>query len=195
MALGAQRGDVMRQVVRRGLALTVIGLAIGLIVATMTMRSVRGLLFGVTPLGSNDVPGCFPTVRMCRGARVVCAGRPAARPASIGLSRCATNRRSVSIEPDLPFESSYNPSSSAVTLSPGTRLGSTKSSLSMATACRWRRSRTSLSSGLVSHGSSSRSSHATGRPDASEMSLRHSARGLAPMRTSFATRSQPFPAS
>ena len=50
MALGAQRGDVMRQVVRRGLALTVIGLAIGLIVATMTMRSVRGLLFGVTPL-------------------------------------------------------------------------------------------------------------------------------------------------
>src|SRR4029453_9682782 len=76
LALGAQRGDVMRQVVRRGLALTVIGLAIGLIVATMTMRSVRGLLFWRDAAGSNDVPGCFPTVRMCRGARVVCAGPP-----------------------------------------------------------------------------------------------------------------------
>jgi hypothetical protein len=121
MALGAQRGDVMRQVVRRGLALTVIGLAIGLIVATMTMRSVRGLLFGVTPLD----PMTFWLLSYCshvsRRSRRIC--RPAARPASIGLSRCATNRRSVSIEPDLPFESSYNPSSSAVTLSPGTRLG------------------------------------------------------------------------
>jgi putative ABC transport system permease protein len=50
MALGAQRGDVMSQVVREGLALTVIGLAIGLIAAAMTMRYVENLLFGLTAL-------------------------------------------------------------------------------------------------------------------------------------------------
>ena len=121
MALGAQRGEVMRQVVRRGLALTVIGLAIGLIVATMTMRSVRGLLFGVTPLDPMTFLAAF--LLFACVAALASYVPAAARPASIGLSRCATNRRSVSIEPDLPFESSYNPSSSAVTLSPGTRLG------------------------------------------------------------------------
>jgi putative ABC transport system permease protein len=50
MALGAQRGDVMRQVVREGLVLTAIGLLLGLAVATMTMRYLEGLLFGLTPL-------------------------------------------------------------------------------------------------------------------------------------------------
>ena len=120
MALGAQPGDVMRQVVRRGLALTVIGLAIGLIVATMTMRSVRGLLFWRDAAGSNDVPGCFPTVRMCRGARVVCAGPP--RDQHRSACRVAL-RIGVRSQSSQTFRSSYNPSSSAVTLSSGTRLG------------------------------------------------------------------------
>ena len=80
MALGAQRGDVMRQVVRRGLALTVIGLAIGLIVATMTMRSVRGLLFGVTPVDPMTFLAAF-LLFACVAA--LASYVPARRPTSI----------------------------------------------------------------------------------------------------------------
>jgi len=49
MALGAQRGDVFRMVVRQGLLLAVIGAAIGLATARWLTRFVQGLLFGVTP--------------------------------------------------------------------------------------------------------------------------------------------------
>jgi len=55
MALGARRGDVMGQVVRQGLAMTVIGLAFGLSAASLAMRYLQGLLFGLTPLD----PGTF----------------------------------------------------------------------------------------------------------------------------------------
>jgi predicted permease len=49
MALGAGRGQVMRMVMRQALALVVIGVAIGVPLALMGARSLRALLYGVTP--------------------------------------------------------------------------------------------------------------------------------------------------
>lgn len=49
MALGAKRADVLRLVIRQGMTMTVIGLAIGLIGAFALSRVIAGLLFGVSP--------------------------------------------------------------------------------------------------------------------------------------------------
>jgi putative ABC transport system permease protein len=51
LALGAQVGDVLRMILRQGLAVIGVGLVIGLIAAFLLMRLLRSLLFGV---GEND---------------------------------------------------------------------------------------------------------------------------------------------
>jgi predicted permease len=48
MALGAQRGTVVGTFVRQGMWLTVVGIAIGLVVASATMRFMSSLLYGVS---------------------------------------------------------------------------------------------------------------------------------------------------
>lgn len=50
MALGAQRTDVLRMIVRRGLTLAVIGAAIGVGVAVPLTNSMADMLYGVEPL-------------------------------------------------------------------------------------------------------------------------------------------------
>ncbi len=50
MAVGAQRGQVLALVLRRGLTLTAIGIALGLAASAISTRVLQGLLFGVTPL-------------------------------------------------------------------------------------------------------------------------------------------------
>jgi predicted permease len=47
MALGAQRGSVVGTFVRQGMRLTVLGIAIGLVVAAATMRLMSSILYGV----------------------------------------------------------------------------------------------------------------------------------------------------
>lgn len=49
IALGAQTPDVLRQVLREGVVLGVLGLAIGLVTAGLATRVLRSQLFGVTP--------------------------------------------------------------------------------------------------------------------------------------------------
>src|SRR5262249_19185317 len=53
MALGATSGEIMRSFGRRGLALTVCGLAIGLVSAALASRLLTALLYGVRP---NYIP-------------------------------------------------------------------------------------------------------------------------------------------
>jgi putative ABC transport system permease protein len=48
-ALGAQSSDIVKMVVRQGLWMTGVGLVIGLIGAAATTRTLKGLLFGITP--------------------------------------------------------------------------------------------------------------------------------------------------
>jgi putative ABC transport system permease protein len=48
IAIGAQLGDVLRLILKQGVAVILIGLAIGLIAAFMLTRLLKSLLFGVT---------------------------------------------------------------------------------------------------------------------------------------------------
>jgi ABC-type antimicrobial peptide transport system permease subunit len=49
LALGAKRGEIMRMILRQGLALAVAGAALGLVGALIVSHLMAGLLFGVAP--------------------------------------------------------------------------------------------------------------------------------------------------
>jgi putative ABC transport system permease protein len=49
VALGAQRRDIMRMVLRQGIRATLAGVAIGVVAGLALTRLLRGLLYGVTP--------------------------------------------------------------------------------------------------------------------------------------------------
>jgi putative ABC transport system permease protein len=57
MALGAQRGQVLRLVLRKGVVLTASGLALGLTGAAAATRSLQSMLFGITPLDARTFVG------------------------------------------------------------------------------------------------------------------------------------------
>jgi putative ABC transport system permease protein len=48
MAVGAQRGDVLRLIVGEGFKMAAVGVVLGLIAARLTTRVLDSLLFGVT---------------------------------------------------------------------------------------------------------------------------------------------------
>jgi predicted permease len=80
MALGAARGDVFRQILRQGLRLTLIGLAVGLGVSFAFTRLLRGMLFGV---GTADwMTFAVVSLSLCLVALLACFV-PARRAASI----------------------------------------------------------------------------------------------------------------
>jgi predicted permease len=78
LALGAQRGDVMRLVLRETLLLVLIGLVIGLGAAMASTRLISSMLFGLTP---ND-PGTILLAALLLVAVATLAGYLPARRAS-----------------------------------------------------------------------------------------------------------------
>jgi putative ABC transport system permease protein len=67
MALGAERRHVLLLILGRGLALTVVGLALGLVAAAAATRVLESLLFEVTPLDGVTflaIPVLFGTVTL-----------------------------------------------------------------------------------------------------------------------------------
>ena len=91
IALGAQRGSVVRMVLRQGMMLTLIGAAIGLALAAAVSRLLGSLLFGVGADRSDHVRrigGCSSRDRPRRLLRA----RRAARRRSMRWKRSGTNR-------------------------------------------------------------------------------------------------------
>ncbi len=67
LALGAQRGDVLRLVLRQGIVLAILGTLIGAAAALAVTRYLQSFLFGVKPSDPvTIVGGCVPA--HCRGA-------------------------------------------------------------------------------------------------------------------------------
>ncbi len=78
-ALGAQRADLVRLVLREGLVVTLAGIALGLVLAGQFTRLMRDLLFGVTP--NDTVALTIAPAVLIAAALVACLG-PALRAAS-----------------------------------------------------------------------------------------------------------------
>jgi ABC-type antimicrobial peptide transport system permease subunit len=70
LALGAKRGEILRMVMRQGVALTTTGIAIGLAGALVSGRLLQRFLFGI---GSNDVLTLAAVcVTLCGVAALAC---------------------------------------------------------------------------------------------------------------------------
>jgi putative ABC transport system permease protein len=78
MALGARATDVLRMVVRQGMALAAIGIAIGLVGAFWLTRLMSGLLYEVSPTDS----GTFLLIPLVVALVVLCACLVPARRAT-----------------------------------------------------------------------------------------------------------------
>ena len=76
LALGASRAAVLRLVLRQGLTLAIIGVAIGLAGAAWLTQYVSTLLFNVAPLDPGDLRGGDADARRRRADRVLRAGPP-----------------------------------------------------------------------------------------------------------------------
>lgn len=77
IALGADRSDVMKLVLGRGIRLTVMGIAFGLAMALVVTRFLSKLLFNV----SQTDPATFVAVSVCLGAVALLASYIPARRA------------------------------------------------------------------------------------------------------------------
>jgi len=80
LALGASPGTILRLVVSEGCVLTGLGAALGLAGALAVTRTLRGLLYGVTPLDALTIAS---VVALVAAAALVAVGWPAWRAAHV----------------------------------------------------------------------------------------------------------------
>jgi putative ABC transport system permease protein len=82
-ALGATRGDIISLVVRQGMSLTGIGVAIGLVGAAVATKALITLLFGISRL---DPVTYFGVVALLAGVSVIACWAPAWRASRVDPS-------------------------------------------------------------------------------------------------------------
>jgi ABC-type antimicrobial peptide transport system permease subunit len=80
MALGAQRGDVIRMVLREAMMLVLIGLAVGIPLALASSRALHSLLFG---LNSADPISLTLVVLLLAFVAAIAGMMPARRAAKV----------------------------------------------------------------------------------------------------------------
>jgi len=76
MALGAQKGQMLKMMLRQSLALVVVGLVLGLLGAVAATRLLAALLYGV---GANDLTTYAAVVALLGGAALLASYIPARR--------------------------------------------------------------------------------------------------------------------
>jgi putative ABC transport system permease protein len=79
-ALGASRGDILALVVRQGMTLTGLGVAIGLAAAAFASRALISLLFGISRLDAVTYMG---VIGLLAGVSAIACGVPAWRAARV----------------------------------------------------------------------------------------------------------------
>jgi ABC-type antimicrobial peptide transport system permease subunit len=82
-ALGATRGTILRMVLRQGLGLTAVGIAIGLAAALMATQAIAAMLFGVSRF---DLVTYGSVIAMLAATSIVACGVPALRAVHIDLA-------------------------------------------------------------------------------------------------------------
>ena len=90
VALGAQRGDVLKLIVGHGARLGALGIVIGLVGALGVTRFLRTLLFGVSPFDPVELRR-RDALLLARSRCSPATSRRAARRASIRWRRCGTS--------------------------------------------------------------------------------------------------------
>jgi putative ABC transport system permease protein len=80
MALGAQRGDVLRMIVQRGLVLSLAGVGLGMTVSAVLTRLISGMLFEVRPTDPVTFAG---TAALLLGVSIAASSAPAFRAARL----------------------------------------------------------------------------------------------------------------
>ncbi|MCL5280657.1 MAG: ADOP family duplicated permease [Planctomycetes bacterium] len=80
MALGATRGNIMGMVLREGLALTLVGLTVGLLLGLGVAKVSASLLYGVRPV---DPAGIIVTIALLGAASLLAGYIPARRAARV----------------------------------------------------------------------------------------------------------------
>jgi predicted permease len=86
VALGAKRADLVRMVLREGLALTIGGLTAGIVAALGLTRLMSGLLFGVTPLdAASHLAAAAILITVAAGACLLPALRAASTDPAVAL--------------------------------------------------------------------------------------------------------------
>jgi ABC-type antimicrobial peptide transport system permease subunit len=88
IAMGAQRADVVRMVLRQGLILVAAGAGLGLLLAALAGRLLRGMLFGLPPLDPVTFGGAMLLFAAVGLAACHFPARHATRIAATDALRC-----------------------------------------------------------------------------------------------------------